>query len=69
VSSSQQEANLLTSLTTAEEGNLEGNLEQALLESGESGQIKSAVDTTLDEIKRLRIIDRELAKSQGPNSY
>lgn len=59
----------MTSLTTAEEGNLEGNLEQALLESGESGQIKSAVDTTLDEIKRLRIIDRELAKSQGPNSY
>lgn len=65
MSSNQQEANLLKSLTTAEEGNLESNLESSMLESGESGQVKSAVDTTLEEIKRLRIIDRELAKAQS----
>jgi hypothetical protein len=52
-----QEANLLKSLSSTEEGSLENTLEG----SEDQTQYKSAVDTTLDEIRKLRIIDKELA--------
>lgn len=54
-----QEANLINSLNTSEEGSLESTLEQS--DELASSQFKSSVDTTLDEIRKLRIIDRELA--------
>lgn len=54
-----QEANLINSLNTSEEGSLESTLEQS--DELASAQFKSSVDTTLDEIRKLRIIDRELA--------
>lgn len=38
---------------------MENTLDQA--EEQQSSQFKSSVDTTLDEIRKLRIIDRELA--------
>lgn len=47
----------MKSLSTTEEGSLENTLES----SDDQTQYKSAVDTTLDEIRKLRIIDKELA--------
>lgn len=46
---------------------MEGSLDQTLLDSSaaEEVQVPSAVDTTLDEIKKLRIIDKELANAQA----
>ena len=50
-----------------DESSLEGSLDQTLLDSSaaEQAQVPSAVDTTLDEIKKLRIIDKELAQAQA----
>ena len=50
-----------------EEGSLEGSLDQTLLDSSsvEQNSMQSAVDTTLEEIQKLRIIDKELAKAQA----
>lgn len=75
ISSIQGQGSLLRSLQQEEEaaasGTFEGLIDQSLLDQG-SNQA-SAVDTTLDELKKLRIIDQELAKAQtdsksDPNS-
>jgi len=49
-----------------QESQQESSVEQASSEtqSGEQSSMVSAVDTTLDEIRKLRIIDQELAKAQ-----
>lgn len=59
-----QETNLLTSLSTTEEGSFENTLESA----EDQTQYKSAVDTTLDEIRKLRIIDKELANAKNEDN-
>lgn len=50
-----------------EDGSQEGSLDQTLLDSSsaEQSQMQSSVDTTLEEIQKLRIIDKELAKAQA----
>lgn len=45
-----QETNLLKSLDTLEEGNLESQLESSLTLSSEEAKTKNAVDATLEEI-------------------
>jgi hypothetical protein len=54
-------------LAGEEEGSLEGSLDQTLLDSSsvEQNSMQSAVDTTLEEIQKLRIIDKELAQAQA----
>ena len=61
---SNQEANLVKSLSTTEEGSFENTLEVA----DDQTQYKSAVDTTLDEIRKLRIIDKELANAKNEDN-
>jgi len=58
---------LLKSLSGEEEGSQESSLDQTLLDSSstEQSQLQSSVDTTLEEIQKLRIIDKELAKAQA----
>ena len=67
LSSIASQSSLLHSLQQEEEaaatGTFEGLLDQSVLEQGT--QQASAVDTTLDELKKLRIIDAELAKAQS----
>lgn len=64
---SAQQQSLLKSLNGEEEGSQEGSLDQTLLDSSstEQSSVQSAVDTTLEEIQKLRIIDKELAKAQA----
>ena len=42
--------------------------ESSLETSEDQTQYKSAVDTTLDEIRKLRIIDKELASANNEDS-
>lgn len=67
LSSIATQSSLLHSLQQEAEaaatGTYEGLLDQSLLDQG--AQQASAVDTTLDELKKLRIIDAELAKAQS----
>lgn len=64
---SAQQQSLLKSLSGEEDATQEGSLDQTLLESSstEQSQMQSSVDTTLEEIQKLRIIDKELAKAQA----
>lgn len=54
----------MKSLSTTEEGSFESTLEA----SEDQTQYKSAVDTTLDEIRKLRIIDKELANAKNEDN-
>lgn len=62
-----QSQSLLKSLANEDESQQEGSLDQVASESsaGEQGTMLTSVDTTLDEIRKLRIIDQELAKAQA----
>ena len=57
----QSQTSLLHSLESADASSFDMLAEQSVLDA-ESG---SAVDSTLEEIKKLRIIDSELARANG----
>lgn len=58
------QSSLLHSLESADAASLDMLAEQSVLDA-EGG---SAVDSTLEEIKKLRIIDSELARASGESS-
>ena len=58
----EQQQNLLNSLSYEQEGTLEGESEGNKVD--EQSSITTAVDQTLLEIQKLRIIDKELEKAQ-----